>query len=114
MALDRVHLARGVREHRGGVARARADLEHALAALELERFRHVSDDVRLRDRLPFADRQRRVGVRELAHLLAHEFLARHLAHRARHCRGADTTFLDLMRHHVAAQCAQVGHFCLRD
>jgi GAF domain-containing protein len=45
--LDRVHLARELREDRRLISRAGADLEHALVALQFERRRHDRDDERL-------------------------------------------------------------------
>src|SRR5205823_4249769 len=45
-------------EDRRLVAAASADLEHALAPLEVKRFGHRSDDVWLRDRLAIADLER--------------------------------------------------------
>ena len=109
MPLDRVHLSRDARQHRRGVARAGADLQHALAAFQLERLDHVGNDVRLRDGLAFADRQRRVGVGEFLHLLADERLARHLAHGTRHRVGAHAALEDLVRHHLAAGLSKVCH-----
>ena len=61
--LDRGHVRGELVEHGGRVARARADVEHALGAVELEQRAHLRDDVRLRDRLALADRERRVVVR---------------------------------------------------
>jgi hypothetical protein len=60
LALDAPHLAAKTGEHRGVVARARADVEHLLVAGELEHLAHPRDDHGLRDGLPGADRQRRV------------------------------------------------------
>ena len=74
--LDGVDLARDPAEDRRGVARAGADLEHAIAGPERERRGHQRDDVRLRDRLPALDRQRRVLVGELRELGGEERLAR--------------------------------------
>ena len=45
-----------------------ADLEDFLATLEHQRFRHEGDDIGLRDRLPFLDRQRSVFVCKLVKL----------------------------------------------
>ena len=56
----------------GRVARAGADLEHALVALQVERLEDRGDDPGLGDRLLGADRQRRVGVGELAPALGDE------------------------------------------
>ena len=84
-ALDGVHLARDVREHRGLVAAAGADLEHVaeLAAVARE-LGHARDDPRLRDRLPVADRQRRVLVGADRQRFVDEDVARHRVHRGQH------------------------------
>src|SRR5690606_29533742 len=62
-ALDAVDVLRERREHRGLIAAARTDLENARELAVAEPFdqssRHGSDDVRLRNRLAEADRQRR-------------------------------------------------------
>ena len=88
VALDRVDAARDPREHGGGVAGAGADLEHGFAARELQRLRHQRDDVGLRDRLAFLDRQRRVLVGELVQSRRQEGLARDVAHGVEHERVA--------------------------
>src|SRR6185437_8106912 len=78
-ALDGVDLPRDAAEDGRGVAGSRPDVEDALTAGEPERVDSQRDDVRLRDRLPFADGQRRVLVRELAELGRNELLTRHAA-----------------------------------
>ena len=65
-------------EHRGVVARAGADVEHALVARQREQLAHAGDDERLRDRLPRADRQRDVVPRLLAQARRDEAVARHV------------------------------------
>ena len=80
-ALDRVHFGGELGENRRLVAGARADVEHALVALERELLRDQRNDIGLRDGLAGSDRQRRVRVRGLAELLRDEQLARHLVHR---------------------------------
>ena len=60
--LDCVH-ARGDAAHDGGgVTRARADLEHAIATLEFGRFDHGGHHEGLRDGLPRFNRQRTIFV----------------------------------------------------
>ena len=49
-------------EHRRLIAGTRADLEHPMVRLNVERLGHERDDVGLRDRLPEADRQGRIVV----------------------------------------------------
>ncbi len=76
MALDRDHLAGDPAHHRGGVARAGADLEHPSPGRDLGRLDHQRDDIGLRDGLAGLDRQRPVLIGEGAHLIGHEHLAR--------------------------------------
>ena len=80
-ALDRVNFLRQLGENGRLVAGARADVEHALAAAQCELLADASDHVRLRDRLPLADRQRRVVVCAASQLRRHEQVARHASHR---------------------------------
>src|SRR5690606_25422645 len=89
VTLDGVHAARDAAHHRGGVPRAGTDLEHALAGGDPGRVDHQGDNVGLRDRLAFTDRQRRILVGELAHARIDEHLARHLAHRVEDVTVAD-------------------------
>ena len=74
-ALDAIDLLRQPTEDGGGVPRAGSDFEDALATFEGECLRHERDDVRLRDRLPVADREGRVLVRELGELPGDERLS---------------------------------------
>ena len=60
--LDGTHAARQLGQHRGLVAGAGTDLQHLLAARELQQRGHEPDDERLRDRLLLADRQRVIAV----------------------------------------------------
>jgi hypothetical protein len=118
--LDRADFAGDAREHGGGVARAGADLEHAVAGADPRRLDHARDDVRLRDRLPVRDRQRRVLVGEFAHPGLEERLARHLAHRREHARVAHAAphelaldhALALERRRRALDRSDAGHGCL--
>ena len=83
-ALDRVDLCRELGQDRGLVARARADVENALASGQRERLADPRDHVRLGDRLASADRQRSVVVGAIAQLLGHEELTRDSLHRREH------------------------------
>ena len=76
-------------EHRGRVARAGADLEHALVAGEAEALADRRHHPGLGDRLPVTDRQRRVGVRAAPEPLGDEQLPRHRGHRGEHPVVAD-------------------------
>ena len=71
-----VTLRRELVEHGGRVPGACADVEHALGSVELEQRAHRGDDVRLRDRLALADRERRVVVGVARELRRHELLPR--------------------------------------
>ena len=64
------------------------------------------DDVRLRDRLPFADRERRIVVGELRELLRHECFARNAAKRLEH-GGRDSATSELLDHLSPALCEVV-------
>ena len=79
-AFDREHLGRDLRQHRCGIAGARADLERLLPALEHQGLRHEGDDIGLGNRLFAGDRERRILIGKLAKILRQEQFARHLAH----------------------------------
>src|SRR5690242_9976109 len=84
-ALDAVELADERRQHGGLIAATRADLEHFVDGAELEqRFGHARNDVRLRDRLPKADRQCRVLVGTTAQSLIHENVPGYVPHAIEH------------------------------
>ena len=83
-ALHGVDLGRYPGEHRRRVARARADLEDALSALQAEGLRHERHDVGLRDRLLRVDRERGVLVGKLPQSLRQKRLARDGPHRIEH------------------------------
>ena len=55
---DRVHIGGDLRQHRGGIPGACADLKHLFAALQSQGLRHEGDDVRLGNRLLAGDRER--------------------------------------------------------
>ena len=88
-ALDREDLRDEMREQHGLIARAGADLEHALAALEREDLEVPRMDARLRDGLPAADRKRRILVRAMAHAGGHERVPRRQVERTQHGEIAD-------------------------
>src|SRR3954467_13278045 len=99
-ALDGVHLACQLREHRRLVAGAGADVEHALVAAQRHELADQPDHRRLRDRLPAADRKRGVVVRAPAQLLRHEQLARHAFNRVEHALVADVAVRELTLDHA--------------
>ena len=108
--LDAVDLVGDLRQHRRLVAAAGSDLEHLGTGRQLEQIGHQRHDVRLRDGLPFADRQRPVAVGGALLLAGHEFVTRHRAHGRQHAlvehgpsrvRGDTRHHLDLLDHLVA-------------
>jgi hypothetical protein len=106
-ALHRVDAARDPRQNRGRVSGAGTDFQDFFAAPEREGLGHQRDDVRLRDRLPFRDGQRRILVGELAHPLRQKRLARHFAHRVKHARRAHPAAGNVMLDHFLAQSRKV-------
>ena len=63
-ALDRINIPGNSREDGRRVTRAGADLQHLFTAFERQSLGHQRDDIRLRDRLLFCDRQRCIFIRE--------------------------------------------------
>lgn len=89
-ALDRIHLRYQRREHRGLVAGAGADLEHASRRAVLDqRLGHARDDVRLGDGLARPDRKRGVLVGARLEALVDEQVPGHPAHHVEHARITD-------------------------
>ena len=66
LPLDPDHLVGNPADDRRRVARARTDLEHLVARLDLRRLDHQRDDVRLGDGLPGFDRQRVIVIGQRA------------------------------------------------
>ena len=110
VALDRIDLGRDAAQHGGRVAGSGADLEHAVARRELERRGHRRDDVRLRDRLPGLDRQRRVLVGELGELGGDERLTRHGPHRGEDRLVAEAAGHELLDHAAAFFAALIHRY----
>jgi hypothetical protein len=102
VALDGKDAAGDPAHHRGGIARARADLEHAVARTELRRLNHQRHDVGLRDRLPCCDRQCAVLIGELLEALLNKTFTRHAPHRIENVPIAHATAFDLHAHHAVA------------
>src|SRR5262249_40873419 len=82
IALDAHDLAREPREYGSLIARAGADLEHAVVRRDRELLAHIGDHVRLADGLPAVDRQRLVGIGGVGMVWRDAILARDLAHGA--------------------------------
>jgi hypothetical protein len=89
VALDAPHVRAEAGEQRGVVARAGADVEDPLMALQLEQLEHARHDQRLGDRLAGADRQRHVVPGLGRQRLRDEQLARDLADRLEHALVGD-------------------------
>ena len=100
MALDGAHPRRHLGQDRRGVARPGPDLEHLVLGPGVGELSHQRDDVRLRDGLIRADRQRAVLVGELGQLLGREDLAWHRGHRLEHARIAHAAGGDLPLDHA--------------
>ncbi len=101
--LDAVDLIHQLREDRGLIADAGADLQRHVARLQLEQIGHQRYDEGLRDGLAVADRQRRVEIGIGLQLQRHEFVAGDLAHRLDHL-GSERGLAELSR-----QEYRIGH-----
>ena len=115
MPLDAVDLAGQSAQNRRRVARSGADIEDAVAGLDLGGFDHQRDNVRLRDSLAGAMGSGAVFVGEFLHSRANESLARHLSHGFEHARVSDTSPGHLEGDHSLALDRAIldwcGHFC---
>src|SRR5437899_1372073 len=80
---------------------------HARPRRQLERLAHQRHHVRLRDRLPLADGQRRVLVGALGQPGLDEEMARHLPHGREHRRVAEAPRLELLGDHAVAGLLEV-------
>ena len=104
-ALDRINIASNSRQNGRGVTRAGADLQHLFTAFERQSLGHQRDDIRLRDRLIFCDRQRRVFIREFPQRLGQEGLARDGSHGVQNQGRAHPTPCHLaVNHTIAERC----------
>ena len=113
VALDRDHLAHELREHRRLIARAGADLEDAMLGARREELGHAGDDVRLRDRLPLADRQRVIAVGDVAVIGRDELLPRDARHRLHDALVADAEALENTQHLAPLLCRVHRHMMQR-
>ena len=89
VALDADDLAGQLGQHGRLITAAGADLQHLLAAGELQRLGHQRDHVRLADRLAAVDGQGAVGVSLVAEGRGDELFAGHAGHGRQHPRIAD-------------------------
>jgi hypothetical protein len=67
---------------------------------KLGRFRHESDDIGLRDRLAFSDRQGRILEGKLLHARVNEVLAAYLTHRRENAFVSDAAPAQLALNHA--------------
>ncbi len=102
MPLDGIDMCRQLCQHRGRIAGAGADLQHAVCRTDARCLRHGADNKRLRNGLFAGDRQRRVLVREFLHRGRHEDMARHSPPRRQHTWVANTTSPQLQVDHGVA------------
>ena len=82
-------------------------LQHPLPALEPQRLADRRDDPRLGDRLPLADRQRRVGVGAGAQPLRDEELTGDAPHRREHALVGDLAATQLALDHLRPKRGEV-------
>ena len=105
---NRVNLSRELREHGCLVARAGADIEHALIAFERKPLADEGNDERLRNRLSVCKRQRRVLVGEAAQVIGYKELAGHAGHRREHALVMDPAVPELIVDPEAAHAPPIG------
>ena len=84
-----------MRQHRGLVARASADLQHLMALVELELLGHEGDDVRLGDGLAAFDGERDILIGVSGEGGVDEQLARHKLDGAQHTPVANAAMPEL-------------------
>src|SRR5437868_4684591 len=109
LALDPDHLRGNAADHRRGVTRAGADLEHDVAVPDPGGLDHQRHDIRLRYRLPGLDRQRMIVIGPLLVHLVDERFTRDRAERLEDRRIADSARGDLPLDHPLAKAGEVCH-----
>ena len=101
--LDRVDLPGQLGQNRRLISGTRADLEHAVVRLDLERLAHEPDDVGLGDGLAVADRQGKIAVSVGPDGVGHEQMPRHARHGVEHARIHDVAAPQLIADHRRAR-----------
>ena len=86
-----------MRQDRGLITRAGANLQHARIGRELKQLRHARHHVRLRNRLALPNRQRHVFPRFVFKRLVYKFLTRNLSKRFKHVLVADPLRAELFQ-----------------
>src|SRR5262249_43702337 len=102
VSLDREHVRAHGGQHRRLVARARPDLEDAVAGSRGKELRHLGDHVRLADGLAGLDREGLVRIRAGGLVVADEPLARDPFHRLEDALVADPAVAQLALDHAPA------------
>ena len=82
--LDAPDMRCDVRQHCCLVSRPGADLQHAAVLVQAQGLRHQGNDIRLRDRLVQADRQRRVLIGGVLEFVRDEQMPGHRGHGIQH------------------------------
>ena len=95
-------------EDRGLVSGPGSHLEDPITRTGPDEFGHQRDDVGLRDRLPEADRERRIGIRRRPVPFGDVLVARNGAHRLEDPRVRDAPGLDLLLDHPAPEGPEFG------
>ena len=102
VAFHGIHFGAEQRKQRRHVAGTGADFEHAIGRLQLEVLEHHSHDIRLRDSLSLANRQRMISIGILLESLSDKLMPRHAAHGVEHADVTDTALGKLRAHHFFA------------
>ena len=115
MPLDAEYFAGQSAQNRRRVTRSGANIEDAVAGLDLGGLDHQRDNVWLRNSLTGGDGERSVFVGKFLHSCTNESLARHLPHRFEHALVSDTPSNYLKGYHAVAIDRAIldwgGHFC---
>ena len=107
VTLDGVDIGGNFGEDRCRVARTGTDFEHLLTAAERQRLGHECDDIGLRDRLPFLDRQGRVIVGKLVKLRRQKGFPWHAPHGIENQLGADAAREDGVFNHLISKLLEI-------
>ena len=107
MTLDGVDIGGDFGEDRRRIAGTGTDFEHLFAASERQCLGHERDDIGLRDRLPFFDRQGRVIVGKLAKLRRQKGFTRHATHGIENQLGANAAREDGLFNHLGSKLLEI-------
>src|SRR4051812_18539136 len=110
ISLDCIDSPGDLAHNRGRISGTCAYLQHLLSGSHFGCLNHHGDDVRLRDRLTFLDRQRRILVRKLLESRRDKELPRHRAHGRKDARVSYTASLNLNTHHSLTRFGEICHF----